>query len=73
MGANVARKDHWKLSRALASPETDLVLGLIRQQSLQNSQSGEQEGAETEGQTRPGGLSKPLSPPTALALPPVLS
>lgn len=37
MGANVACKEHWKLSRALASSETDLVLGLIRQQSVQNS------------------------------------
>lgn len=37
MGANVACKEHWKLSRSLAGPETDLVLGLIRQQSVQNS------------------------------------
>lgn len=59
-------------SRALASPETDLVLGLIRQQSVQNSKSGELEGEEIEGH-HPEGISRPLSPPTALALSPLLS
>lgn len=68
----MACKEHWKLSRALASPETDLVLGLIRQQSVQNSKSGELEGEEMEGH-RPEGISRPLSLPTALALSPLLS